>query len=82
MAGQDGVAGVTERPEAFGGAGLRGVVVAEGREAMVVEPACEVDDVGTQDEVADLDGLVPRRMSGSEQEADGSVPEEIVVTVY
>ena len=68
MPRQHGVPRVPERPEAFGGATLRGVIVAEEREAVVVEPAGEVDDVGAQDEVADLNGLVSRRVAGGREQ--------------
>ena len=59
MAGQNGVPGVLERLETFGGAALRGVVVPVDREAMVIEAALEVGDVGADYEVAHLNGLVP-----------------------
>ena len=63
MPGQNGMPGIAELPEALGGASLRGVVVAEEREAVVVEAAREVSDVDAEDEVADLDGLVSRRVA-------------------
>ncbi len=81
MAGQHGVPGVAERLEAVGGAALLGEVVAEDREAMVVEPAREVGHVGAEDEIADLDGLMAGRVSGRQQQADRTVAEEIVVAV-
>ena len=60
---------------------LRGVVVAEDREAMVVQPAREVGDVGAEHEVPDLDRLVPGRVAGGQQQADRPVAEEVVVAV-
>jgi hypothetical protein len=52
VTGQNRVPGVAERLETLGGAALRGLVVAEDWNPMVIQPAREVGDVGAEDDVA------------------------------
>ena len=48
---------------------------------MVVQAAREVDHIAADDEVADLDGLVCRRVAGREEQEDRAVAEEVVIAV-
>jgi transcriptional regulator GlxA family with amidase domain len=78
---QNGAPAVPECLEAFGGATLLGVVVAEERETVVVQPAREVGDVDAEDEITDLDGLVPWRVAWRHEQEDRAVAEKVVVAV-
>ena len=82
MAWNDASTAVPQREEAFGGAALVVVVVAEGWEAVVVEAGGEVGDVGAEDQViADADGLVPRGVPWRQQQLDRAVAEQVVIAV-
>jgi hypothetical protein len=72
---------VAQGPEAFGRAALRGVVVAEQGEAMVVKAPGEVSDIAAEDQFADLNRLVTRSVARSEEQEDRAIAEQVVVTI-
>src|SRR5439155_13908772 len=77
---EDDGAGVAERAQAVGGGGLGLEVVAERREAVVVQAGGEVGDVAAQDEpLADANRLVAGSVAGCQQQLDRSVAEQVVV---
>ena len=82
MSRTDDGSGVAKCAQAVGRRRLRGEVVAEHREPVVIQAGGEVGDVAADDEpLADAHRLVAGRVTGRQQQLDRSVAEQVVVAV-